>query len=619
MNLTRKSIILVLFVFLACISYAEDVVFTAQAPKAVVVGDNFKLVYTVNVSNAKKLRIAEIDDCFEVLTGPSISSRSSTSIRNGKIESSSSVSHTYVLVGTKEGEYTIPGATVEVGNSTYTSNSVKIKVLPADDSSQQGGNNNSAASYATPASDEPTSSKGEGISNSSLFMRAIVNKTDVYEQEAVLLTFKVYSLVDLRSLTNKMPDLKNFHVQEIELPKEKEFELEHYNGKNYHTLTWCQYVLFPQQSGVLEIPSTTFEGVVAQSVQSNDIFDMFFNGGRYVETNKTLITQPIKINVKPLPGGKSSSFTGGVGNFTISSDISTTEVKENEAVTITVTLSGSGNMKLVKTPEIVCPNDFEVYDPKIDNRFTVKSSGQQGEKVYEYLIIPRHSGQYTIPGIEFQYFDVPSASYKTLSTQDFSLNVLKGEGASVADISGYVSKEELKYVGQDVRFRTTGNKVRNYDRLFFNSLLFWILIFVMLLALAIVFAVNTGVFASNENADRSRKKRANSVAVKRMKSAHKLMAENQKDGFYDEVFKALYGYVGDKLNIPVAELSKDNIAAKLGSCNISDEEISHVMKLIEDCEFARYSPGDDAQRMDQVYTEAVDMIEQLDNLLRRQK
>lgn len=612
----RIGLIALMFLSILTVSAAKDVTFTAQAPKAVVAGDNFRLEYTVNASNAKKMRMASVEG-FQVLAGPSTSTRSSTSIINGKIESSSTVTYTYVLVGEEEGEFTIPGATVEVGGETYTSNSLKIKVLPQDSQSQSASQQSRQRQQQNAAQSQPSQGSGSGnISNSDLFMRAIVSKTRVYEQEALLLTFKVYSLVNLRSLSNKMPDLKNFHVQEVELPQNKEFELEHYNGRNYQTLVWSQYVLFPQQSGDLEIPATSFEGVVAQAIESNDIFDMFFNGGRYVETKKELTTNPVTIHVDALPAGKTSAFMGGVGDFSISSSISTENLKANEAVTVTVVISGTGNMKLVKTPELKYPQDFDIYDPKVDNRFSLKTTGQSGNKVFEYLAIPRHAGQYVIPAVEFQYFDVASKSYKTLKTQEYTLNVEKGEGSEASTVSGYVSKEDLKFVGQDVRFHNTTGKLIQPGNMFFESYMFWILLLLPLFILMLLVIMYRKRIKDTTNVVQTKRKKANSVATKRLKTVRKLMTENKKDEFYDETFKALCGYVGDKLSIPVAELSKDNIASQLRERGVNDQIINLLTKLISDCEFARYAPGDDSGRMDQIYNESAAVIGQMENSIK---
>ena len=452
-------------------------------------------------------------------------------------------------------------------------------------------------------------------------MLATVDKTTVYEQEAFLLTFKIYKLpsVDLQTMSNKMPDLKNCHVQEVELPQQKEFNLEHYNGRNYQTMIWSQYVLFPQRSGELEIPSTPFEGVIAQRVENNsgDIFDMFFNSSRYIEVKKDLSTRSIKINVKPLPQGKTSAFYGGVGDFSISSTISSTDVSANDAVTLRVILSGTGNLKLVKTPDIKFPQDFDIYDPKVENKYTIRGGRQTGNKVYEYLVIPRHAGQYTIPAMEFQYFDPKSASYKTVKTDEYTLNVAKGQGGGESQSSiSYVNKEDLKYVGQDVRFHSTPSGLKSMDSQFFCSPLFCLYLALPLIILLVLVAISRKRITDSANIAKVKTKKASSVASKRLKVARKLMKENRKDEFYDEMMRALYGYFSDKLVISVSELSKDNIKEELKRRNVSDESVEQIIRLLDDCEFARYAPGDDTGRMDRLYEQAAGVIGQIESSIK---
>lgn len=613
---TRRLILLAaLLTAVITAGAADKVEFTAQAPKSVVKGENFRLVYTVNARNGKKMRMPAVEE-FSVLAGPSTSSRSSTTIVNGKMESAFSVSYTYILAGEEEGTFTIPGGTIEVDGETYTSNSVKIQVLPPDETQTRQSGQQQSGGAAQGRTSQPSSSSG-GISNSDLFMRAIVSKTTVHEQEALLLTFKVYSLVNLRSLSNKIPDLKNFYVQEVELPQNKEFTLEHYNGRNYQTLVWSQYVLFPQQAGDLEIPSMTFEGVVAQQIESTDIFDIFFNSGRMVETKKELVTDKITVHVDPLPSGKSPAFSGGVGDFSISSNISTTDLKANEAVTIQIVVSGTGNMKLIKTPEVKYPNDFDIYDPKVDNKYSLKTNGQSGNKVFEYLAIPRYAGTYTIPPVEFQYFDVASGTYKTLQTDAYTLNVAKGEGSETQTISGYVSKEDLKFVGEDVRFHWASGKLFSLDGMFFGSALFWALLALPAIILAVLLIMRSRQSAEQANVAQTKRKKASSAATKRLKTAGKLMAAGQSGQFYDEVLKALWGYVSDKLVMPVSSLSKDNIESELRARNVSEDLISQFTRLLGDCEFARYAPGDETGRMDRIYADAESVISQMENTIKK--
>ena len=387
-----RKIILLFICFVATIGvWADDKVsFTADAPEVVVSGDQFRLTFTINSQKIRDFRAPNIQG-FEVLMGPSRSQQSSTQIINGQVTSTSSITFTYILMADKEGTYNIPGATAMVDGNNHTSNSVTIKVLPPDKDAAQGGKSSSRNQAA-----------GSKITDKELFITATASKTNVYEQEAFLLTYKVYTQVNLTNLREDMSDLKGFHMQEVELPRQKSWGLEHYNGRNYQTMIWKQYVLFPQQTGKLEIPAITFDATIAQMVASADPFDAFFNGGsNYVNINKKLVTPRININVKELPAGKPANLSGGVGDFTLSSSISTQELKTNDAVTIKLVISGTGNMKLINTPEVAFPQDFEIYDPKVDNKFNLTKEGLAGSKVIEYLAIPRHAGDFTIPPIEY--------------------------------------------------------------------------------------------------------------------------------------------------------------------------------------------------------------------------
>lgn len=415
-----KKILFLLFALLVAhvSAFADEVQFTASAPGAVVKGEQFRVSYTVTTQKVKEFRAPSFEG-FEVLMGPSSSRSSSTSIVNGEVTSTSTITYTYILMGVKEGKYSIPGASIVADGDSKTSNSLKIKELPPDQTTgngQQTGRGQGRASGA--------SANGQ-ISNNDLFITATVNKTNAYEQEAILLTYKVYFTVNLRELEIKMPDLKGFLTQEVELQR-GQATLEHYQGRNYNTIVWSQYVLFPQQAGKLEIPSINFDATVAVRTQrSIDPLDMFFNGG--VDVRKTISTPKLTVNVTPLPTGKPASFAGGVGEFDLKSSITTTELKANEAVTLKLEISGVGNMKLVSTPDVDFPQDFETYDPKVDNKFSLTRNGLSGKKVIEYLAIPRHAGTFTIPPVEFSYFDLKTKSYKTLTTEPYELNVAKGE------------------------------------------------------------------------------------------------------------------------------------------------------------------------------------------------
>ena len=607
-----RKIIFLLFTILAAwqVKAADKVRFVAEAADVVVSGDQVRLVFTVNSQDIKDFRAPSIKG-FDVLMGPSRSQQSSIQIINGKRTSNSSTAFTYILLAGSPGTYTIPAASVEVNGEKVFSNAISIKVLPQDQTSGNSGNNGGGS-----ASSSRSQAAGSRISANDLFITATASKTTVHEQEAILLTYKVYTVVTLRQLYGKMPDLKGFHTQEVELPQQKTFTLEHYKGRNYNTTVWSQYVLFPQQTGKLEIPSITFDGVVAQQTISDDPFDAFFNGGGYVEVKKKITTPKVVINVQPLPA-KPAGFSGAVGEFKLASSINATDVKTNDAVTIKLTLSGTGNMKLIGTPEVKFPQDFEIYDPKVTDDYKLTNSGLTGTKTFEYLAIPRHAGNFMIPAIEFTYFDLKSNSYKTLKTEAYNLKVAKGQGNADQVISDFTNKESVKMLGKDIRFIKLGDSSLRPKGDFFFGTVGYYLCYLIPLLLFVVFAVIYRQKAlENANVAKVKTKKANKVATRRMKLAGKLLAENKKNEFYDEVLKALWGYISDKLSIPVSQLSKDNIEAELTNYGVQEALIAEFIGVLNECEYARYAPGNENEAMDKVYSASVEVISKMENSIK---
>lgn len=607
-----RKIIFLLFTILAAwqVKAADKVRFVAEAADVVVSGDQVRLVFTVNSQDIKDFRAPSIKG-FDVLMGPSRSQQSSIQIINGKRTSNSSTAFTYILLAGSPGTYTIPAASVEVNGEKVFSNAISIKVLPQDQNSGNSGNNGGGS-----ASSSRSQAAGSRISANDLFITATASKTTVHEQEAILLTYKVYTVVNLRQLYGKMPDLKGFHTQEVELPQQKTFTLEHYKGRNYNTTVWSQYVLFPQQTGKLEIPSITFDGVVAQQTVSDDPFDAFFNGGGYVEVKKKITTPKVVINVQSLPA-KPAGFSGAVGEFKLASSINATDVKTNDAVTIKLTLSGTGNMKLIGTPEVKFPQDFEIYDPKVTDDYKLTNSGLTGTKTFEYLAIPRHAGNFTIPAVEFTYFDLKSNSYKTLKTEAYNLKVAKGQGNADQVISDFTNKESVKMLGKDIRFIKLGDSSLRPKGDFFFGTVGYYLCYLIPLLLFVVFAVIYRQKAlDNANVAKVKTKKANKVATRRMKLAGKLLAENKKNEFYDEVLKALWGYISDKLSIPVSQLSKDNIEAELTNYGVPEALIAEFIGVLNECEYARYAPGNENEAMDKVYSASVEVISKMENSIK---
>lgn len=602
----KLIIILIALITYSAQALADKVSFTASAPDVVVVGDQFRLSYTVTTQKVKDFKVPSIKG-FDVLMGPSRSQQSSTQIVNGNFSSTSSITFTYILMAQSAGDYTIGGASIVADGNEMISNSVKIKVLPPDKDAASDSDGRAHASSSTTVSDKD------------LFVTATASKTNVFEQEAFLLTYKIYTReVNLQLNNAKLPDFKGFHSQEIERNTNAKWTTEHYKGRNYYTTVFRQFVLFPQQSGKLSIDPAQFQMIVGKPVQSIDPFDAFFNGGSsLIEVRKNVVTPKIAINVSALPANKPAGYSGGVGDFTISSSINTQNLKTNDAVTIKLVISGTGNLKLISEPEIKFPEDFEVYDPKVDNQVRLTRDGLTGNKVIEYLAIPRHAGSYKIPGVSFSYFDIRSKSYKTFKTEDYVVNVEKGAGNADQVVANFTNKEELKVLGEDIRFiKQKDATLQPKGSFFYGSMSYWLFYIVPALAFAVFIVIYRKQASENANIAKVRTKKANKVAAKRMKLAGKLLSENKKDAFYDEVLKALWGYISDKLNIPVSRLSKDNIEENLINHGVSEDLIQEFLNALNDCEFARFAPGDDNQAMDKVYSSSIEVISKMENSIK---
>ena len=582
---------------------------TGSAPSHVAVGEQFRLTYTVNTQNVSDFRAGDIPDELEVLIGPNRSMQSSYQMINGHTSSTSSITYTYIVSATKNGSFTIPPAHIVAGGKTIASNSLTIKVSGTASSSRQ----------RQQRDDEGTELRDAGshISGSDLFIKVSANKNRVHEQEPILLTYKVYTLVSLTQLRGDMPDLKSFYSQEVDLPQQKSFSLETVNGRPYRTCTWSQYVMFPQMTGKLQIPSITFEGIVVQQNRNIDPFEAFFNGGSgYIEVKKKIVAPGIEIQVDPLPE-RPASFSGGVGKFTISAQLDKTETKANDPVSMRIIISGIGNLKLMKQPVINVPKDFDKYEPKVTDKTKLTHNGIEGSMIYDVLIVPRHQGQYEIPPVELTYFDTSENTYKTIKSEGFTLDVAKGSGAaSVSDFSG----QDLQEISKDIRYIKLGDtRQRPLDDFFFGSTAYWISLVILALIFITLFIVFRQRAIDNANVTKMRGKKANKVATKRLKQAAKLMQAGQASAFYDEVLRALWGYVGDKLNIPVEQLSHDNISQKLSERSVDDDTISLFIGALDECEFERYAPGDPKGNMNKVYDKAMTAIERIEDTMKKKR
>lgn len=583
---------------------------TANAPSHVAVGEQFRLSYTVNTQDVSNFRPGEFPDAFDVLMGPSRSSQSSFQIINGHTSQSSSITFTYILVAVKNGTFTFPAAHITADGNNIASGPLKITVSGQAQGGQHGGGQHQPSAPAPRAAGTP-------ISGSDLFIKVSANKKRVHEQEPILLTYKVFTLVDLTQLEGKMPELNGFHTQEVPLPQQKSFKIEQVNGRPYRTVTWSQYVMFPQITGKLKIPGITFNGIVVQQNRNVDPFEAFFNGGSgYVEVKKQIQAPGIEIEVLPLPN-RPANFSGGVGQFNISAQLENSEVKANDAVKLRVVVSGVGNLKLIKQPVVEFPKDFDRYDAKVTDKSRLTTNGVEGSMIYDFLAVPRHQGKYDIPPVEFNYYDVSSNSYKTVKTESFTLNVQKGEGGS-STMSDYTGQEDLKLLNKDIRYIKSGGADQHaIDDFFFCSTGYWVALAVLALVFVSLFVIFRQRAIDNADIVGKRAGRANKVATKRLKKAARLMKENKPSDFYDEVLRALWGYVGDKLNIAVEQLSRENISQQLESRQVSADTIQQFIGAIDECEFARYAPGDAQGNMNKVYDAAMNAITQIAGTMKK--
>jgi hypothetical protein len=582
----------------------EPVRFSASAPSSVVLNSPFQLVYTLNAAG-KDLRVPEINN-FDLLAGPFQSHSSSIQIINGRQSSSESNSYTYTLQAQKTGTFTIPSASIIVAGQKYTSNGVAIKVLPADatPSRSQGGKGASQAA----------------LSNDNIFIRTDVSKTNVYEQEAILVTYKLYTLVDVVQCNpKKMIDFNGFMKQDIDQPTNKQFSLENYNGRNYTSVVLYKFLLYPQHSGVLQIDKWNFEAVVRVQNKTavRSIFDDFFDSSTNV--SKIITAPAVKINVNALPSGKPATYTGTVGRFNMNSSISATQIKANDAVTLKINIEGSGNMKLIKNPTVKFPDGFEVYDPKVSNNFKTTASGVSGNKVVEYMFIPRHSGSFEVPSAEFSYFDTQAKTYKTLRTPVYKLQVAKGAGGESPIVVGnYVDKQDVKQLGKDIRYIQTDKfTLSKEEDPIFGTYIGWLMYLIPLLISMLLFFLFRK--QAKENADISfvKNKKANKVAQKRLKLAQRLLNEGEKDKFYEEVMKATWTYLSDKLSIPISSLTKDRVESELTSLKVDSTHINKFVEILNTCEFARYAPNSGQQEMGNLYAETIQAISDLEEVFKK--
>jgi hypothetical protein len=588
---------------------AQDVEFSATAaPKVLRVGEQFQLVYEINTS-ASELQIPELND-FQLLGGPSTGSSSSIQFINGKTTRSVKYTYTYYLLATKEGIFTIPPATAKIKKDTYKSNPVKIEVVKGKAATGQ-----STAPSGEPATKPDTDSDLPLDEN--LFVRLHVDKTSAYIGEQIIAWIKIYSKVNLSQIdpNYKGPEFKGFYQQFVEIPPLRALERENVNGEIYGTGILRKVILYPQKSGEIVIEPFNIEVAYQKQVRrrSRSIFDDFF-GPSVQNVPVTLTSKRVKINVKPLPPNRPGSFTGAVGSFKLNASINKTELTTNDAVTLKVNISGRGNVKLIDDLNISFPPSLETFKPVVR---TVQDNALSGSQSFEYTIIPRHAGDYKISPIEFSYFDPSSRSYKTLTTREFNISVVKGGEDTTAVIITGLSKEDVKLLGSDILFiKNKPFKLYKTNRFIIGSIEFYALYLLSLVLFVLFIIIRRKRIKRSADISLVKNRRANKYARKRLRTALKMLKNNNSETFYEEVLRAMWGYLSDKLNIPVADLSKETSKEALVRNNVDEELLRTFYYIIDSCEYARYSPEHKSEEMHELYNKAIKTIIKLQQKLK---
>ncbi|MDO4726408.1 MAG: BatD family protein [Porphyromonadaceae bacterium] len=604
----KRLVFFIITIALAINVNGQKVEFVASAPQTVVSGQPFQLQYTINSAEASKLTMPRLDD-FELLNGPATYTSTNYTFINGKSSQTVSTTYTYVLSAKKTGNFSIAPASITVDGKQVKSNTLTIKVLPPDSKQQSQGNQNRQNNVAS----------AKQIGAEDIFIRPILSKTTVKEQEMVLLTYKVYYKVDLVNIVDiKMPDFDGFLTHNIEVIKPQ--DIENYNGQNYYTSILRQMLVSPQRAGKIVIKPMTGTAIIRLRQSIRDPRSFFNSYDTYQDVKKQLSTGTTTINVVSLPEPKPSDFSGAVGSLSMTSSISSTDIDVNNSITLKLNITGTGNLKLIKTPQIEFPADFEQYDPKVDNNFSANQTGFSGNKSIEYIVIPRHNGTFEIPPVTFTYFDLTSNSYKTLTTERYNINVVKGAAdSSPATVYNGKDQEQVKQISSDIQYIKTGNlKIRPKTEVFAGSLFFWLCLVIPLFIAILLGIIFNKKAKENANIALVRNKKANKVATKRLKVANQHLKVNQKEQFYDEMLAAIWLYLSDKLNIPLSTLNKENALEELRKKGVADEISNEAIKLLTDCEFERYAYSNDAHAaMDNIYNTAVNIIEKIENSIKR--
>jgi hypothetical protein len=605
-----KNWYIFLFLIIAKCTFAQDVTFKASAPGIVEVGQQFRLTYSVN-AKAQNFSAQAVNG-INILAGPSTSQSNNVSIINGKVTQNFELRYTYVVQAIKEGTFKIPPAEVKVDGKVYKSNSLNIEAIKAGASRQQRPAN---AAGITQNQESNTNSQ---VSKDDLYLKVFVNKTKVHREEHLVASIKLYTRLAIADFGRfKLPTFDGFITEDIYAPTTIEWTRENINGEIYNTGVLRKYILFPQKEGKIEISPAELEVAYQKpsARRSRSMFDEFFGSHDNLQTN--LVSNPVIINVESLPANKPFNYSGAVGKLKLSASIDNSTVKTNDAINLKVKISGSGNLKYINPLTIEFPSDFDVYDPKVNDNIKYTEQGAIGSKNFEYLMIPRHPGEFTIPAFNFIYFNTKTDKYQTEKAGPFNISVTKSDGDTTITVSSAFTKEDVRFLGKDIRFiKTSDITLKRMNQFIFGSIEFYITYIVLALVFLVTFIVRRKRIKENANIILVKNKKANKFAKKRLNKASGFMKLNQKEAFYEELVKAMWGYISDKLGIAFADLSKDNARNEMIAKNVDEEYIDQILNIIDRCEYARYAPVSEETKMDTLYNDAIKVISKLQQKLK---
>ncbi len=601
----KRLYIIFLFISVICSNTFAEISFTTIPPRNVIAGNKFNVTFRLKNGDGEGLKVPQIDGCT-LLYGPSTSTMQSYQMINGNATSSTTVDYSYIYRAEKEGTYTIDAASIDVEGKTYSTQPVKFTVLPADKSAQSNTNQSGVI-----ANDYSTQTPDKQVSDNDVFVRIILSRSKAYEQEAIECTIKLYTKYSISTfMPTTQPNFDGFLIEEIDLQPELN-QMEHYNGQNYMTAVLKKCIIYPQKSGKLTINSGKYDITVVQYERVNM---GFFGGTRPVEKDIKVSSNSVSVNIEPLPQPQPDGFTGAVGKFSIDSKLIGSSFRTNEAASIIYTIKGTGNIKYIKEPIIDFPSEFEQYTPKTDIKASLSGNNMTGTMTIEYTFIPQSVGTFTIGEDKFVYFDPSVRRYISLTTPPYTLNVAKGIGQPSSSIDN-INKQNVKIKNTDILHIKLGDKnIKKFHSYIIFSVWYWSLYLLLLLIFAAIIYLHRKQIKASADIKGQKLAKANKIAKKRLKVAKTFMDSHENDKFYEELLRALWGYVSDKLSIPASQLSRENISNELIAYG-ADENITGILiEVLDECEMARYSPAQSSEQIEGLYAKAIKVINIMENV-----